>query len=140
MSHDNLEITGSILVVFNFCALNQTTESVQSAQVRAKWISARTLWTGHGVHTDWLRSMGECKLLGAPPPPPQRWGRRYNNNDQSGGTTTTDTCLPSWLNHDHHRYPRSHHCKHHHHRHKQLLPCREGLFYYLCYTTCIVNT
>jgi hypothetical protein len=28
--------------VFNFCALNQTTESVRSAQVHAKWISART--------------------------------------------------------------------------------------------------
>ena len=43
MSHNNLEIVGSILVVFNFCALNQTTVSVQSVQVSAKWISARTL-------------------------------------------------------------------------------------------------
>ena len=31
MSHDNLEITGSILVVFNFCALNQTTESMRTS-------------------------------------------------------------------------------------------------------------
>src|ERR1700692_2135210 len=37
------------LVVFNFCALNQTTESVQAAQVRAKWISART---PHGLRAE----------------------------------------------------------------------------------------
>ena len=80
MSHDNLEVAGSILVVFNFCALNQTTESVQSVPVRAKWISARTphgvrglcsvcadwLWTPSDSAqsaSDWLGSVGECKLL-----------------------------------------------------------------------------
>ena len=58
-SHDNLEIAGSILVVFNFCALNQTTESVQSVQVRAKCISART---PHGVHAESMDCASLCGL------------------------------------------------------------------------------